>query len=100
MQTVILHNMLEIRCVVSGSVQGVGYRDYVSVSAGQCCVTGWIYNKPDGSVEVCAQGKPNNLKDFIEYLHEGSVMSRVEDVAVEWIEPQDLYDDFSIWRSM
>lgn len=92
--------MIEIECVVTGKVQGVGYRDYVSTAAKECAVTGWVRNEVDGRVRVCAQGKPDALKEFIEYLHEGSVMSVVEAVSVEWRDVAQEYDDFGIWRSL
>lgn len=90
--------MQEIQCVVKGRVQGVGYRDYVSVAAKECDVLGYVQNKPDGTVMVCAQGTQSALKDFIEYLHEGSVVARVDGISVVWQSSEVLYDDFSISR--
>ena len=90
--------MIEIKCVVSGKVQGVGYRDYVCTAAGECGVVGWVRNEADGTVQVCAQGTPDNLKALIEYLHEGSVVAEVVGVAVEWRASTVLYDGFGICR--
>lgn len=87
---------MEIECKVSGKVQGVGYRDYVATAAAECQVTGYIQNRPDGTVLVCAQGTQPHLKDFIEYLHEGSVMAVTEDVGVTWRSAEQHYDDFSV----
>ena len=88
--------MVQIRCVVSGRVQAVAYRAYVEVSATELKVTGYIRNLPDGTVEVVARGDPTTLKEFVEYLHEGSLLSEVETVAVEWESIKSNYDDFSI----
>ncbi len=88
--------MTEAQCVVTGRVQGVGYRDYVQQAAHACMVCGYATNQADGSVRVCAQGTPDAVKDFIEYLHEGSVMSQVAHVAVEWCSVEQEYDDFSM----
>lgn len=87
---------MEITCVVSGKVQGVGYRDYVASAAAACAVNGYIQNRSDGTVFVCAQGTQPNLKDFIEHLHEGSVMAVTEDVGVTWQSAEKPYDDFSV----
>jgi len=87
--------MVEIRCVVSGKVQGVAYRAYVEVSANALGIVGFSRNLPDGTVEVVAQGDPTILKEFVEHLHEGSLLSLVEAVAVEWGSVQKAYDDFS-----
>lgn len=88
--------MTEIRCVVSGAVQGVAYRTYVQDSATELGVTGTVQNEPNGSVVVIGQGMPDALKEFVEYLHEGSLQSRVESVAVEWGTPKVTFTEFSV----
>ncbi len=88
--------MTEIYCLISGKVQNVRYRDYVQVSATALGIKGWVQNLPDGRVAVCAQGMPDELKDFVEHLHEGSLQSKVEAVAVEWRTTKRSADDFSI----
>jgi len=88
--------MVEIYCIVSGKVQNVRYRDYVQVSAGELGLCGWVKNLSDGTVAVCAQGLPDELKDFVEYLHEGSLNARVDAVSVDWRTARKLYEDFSI----
>lgn len=88
--------MVEMRCIITGRVQGVRYRDYVQASATELGVVGLVENLPDGSVLVVAQGMPDLLKDFVEYLHEGSLLSHVDGVAIEWGTARKLYDDFSI----
>ena len=90
--------MTEIECIVYGRVQGVGYRDYVTIAAKECSVSGWVQNQTDGTVRVCAQGTPDNVKEFIEYLHEGSVVAVVEDVSVDWRSAEQVYEDFSVLR--
>jgi len=88
--------MTELYCVVSGKVQNVAYRTYVQDSAGELLITGWTRNLSDGTVEVLAQGMPDVLKEFVEYLHEGSLLSLVESVAIDWRTVKVVYDDFSI----
>lgn len=88
--------MVEIRCVIQGKVQGVRYRDYVQGAATELGVCGFVRNQSDGTVLVCAQGVPDTLRLFIEYLHEGSLQSRVDAVSVDWVHGSLPYDDFSI----
>lgn len=88
--------MTEIYCIVSGKVQDVRYRDYVQVSAMSLGVTGYVQNLPDGTVAVCAQGAPEQLKDFVEFLHEGSLQAKVAGVAVDWRTTKKVGEDFSI----
>lgn len=88
--------MIELQATVLGTVQGVRYRDFVQVSAGTLGLTGYVRNNPDGSVTVVAQGEPDVLKDFIEFLHEGSLQAKVEGLNVEWGTVDREYTDFSI----
>ncbi len=88
--------MIEMRCVVSGKVQAVAYRAFVEAAAAELGIVGYARNLPDGTVEVLAQGDPSILKEFVEYLHEGSLLAEVEGVAVEWASVKKPLDDFSI----
>ena len=88
--------MTEIQCIASGKVQGVSYRVYVQDSAVELGLTGSVRNLPNGTVEIVAQGQPDILKDFVEYLHEGSLMAKVESVAVDWVSPKVTYEEFSV----
>ncbi|MEZ4194973.1 MAG: acylphosphatase [Candidatus Paceibacterota bacterium] len=87
--------MTEIQCVITGKVQRVGYRDFVQDAAAELGLFGYVQNQADGSVTLVAQGEPESLRLFVEYLHEGSPLSKVEGVAVEWRTSTKLYDDFS-----
>lgn len=88
--------MVEMRCTITGKVQGVRYRDFVQVSAGELRLKGFVRNNSDGTVTVVAQGLPDELKEMVEYLHEGSLLSKVEGVAVEWKTAHATFDDFSV----
>jgi acylphosphatase len=88
--------MVEIQAVVSGKVQAVAYRAYVQDVASLLGVVGYVHNLPDGSVLVLAQAEPAVLKELVEYLHEGSLLSKVEGVAVEWRSVKSTHEDFSI----
>jgi acylphosphatase len=88
--------MVEIHCVITGHVQGVAYRVYAQDSATELDLVGYVKNMPDNSVRVVAQGPPDTLKSFVEYLHEGSLMSEVHGVAVEWGTVETTFLDFSV----
>lgn len=88
--------MQQIECVVSGEVQAVAYRVYAQDAATELGLTGYVKNLRDGTVFVCAQGDRDTLKDFIEYLHEGSLKAKVASVSVEWGTPATIFDDFGI----
>jgi len=88
--------MLELYAIIIGGVQGVRFRDYVQTAAMELELTGYVQNKKNGSVLVVAQGNADNLKALVEYLHEGSSLSRVEGVEVEWRSVDTVYNDFII----
>jgi acylphosphatase len=70
------------RYVVSGRVQGVGFRWFVEREAATLGVTGWVRNREDGRVEVMATGTRQQLIDLHSRLREGPRAARVDEVAV------------------
>lgn len=71
------------RYVVTGRVQGVGYRNFVEHLAGKIQVDGYVKNRRDGSVEVLAIGTPENLQKLRKGLEKGPMMARVSGVSEE-----------------
>ena len=90
--------MEEFRAIVSGRVQMVMFRDFVTRKAHKIGVTGFVRNLDDGTVEVVAQGEREKLERLIAYLHKSPVLSRVEHVMVEWRTPQKIFDAFELVR--
>lgn len=88
--------MHAIECTITGRVQNVAMRAYVQDSATALGVGGWVKNLPNGTVSLYAVGTKDILKEFVEYLHEGSLGAKVEAVAVEWGTTSTTHDDFSI----
>ncbi|MBP6382303.1 MAG: acylphosphatase [Pseudomonadales bacterium] len=68
--------------VVSGSVQGVGYRAFARRAALALGIRGHAINLPDGRVEVLACGETAALDAFVTQLRAGPQWSRVTDVSV------------------
>ena len=77
---------------VSGMVQGVSFRWYATEQARRRGVGGWIRNLPDGRVEAVFEGSQANVDAMIEWCREGPRYARVEDVSVDWEDPEDLYE--------
>lgn len=76
--------------LVSGRVQGVGYRAFVKNKAQMLGLSGYAENLPDGRVEVVAEGETEDLQRLIEFLKIGPRLSRVESVEVVWSEAAGL----------
>ena len=76
------------RFVISGRVQGVGFRWFTKDVAVREGVTGWVKNLPDGRVELRAQGTKARVETLIEWCRKGPPAARVTAVDVDW-EPVD-----------
>jgi len=70
------------RYVVTGRVQGVGFRWFVEYEARQLGVGGWVRNRQDGSVEVVACGTEKQLGELYDQLRKGPRAARVDNVEV------------------
>jgi acylphosphatase len=70
-----------VRMIISGRVQGVGFRYFTQRAAVRLGVTGWVKNLPTGEVEVRAMGAPAALAAFRQQLRQGPPGSRVEDLS-------------------
>jgi acylphosphatase len=62
---------------VTGVVQGVGFRLFVQTAAQKLGLTGWVKNKPDGSVAGVVQGDAGLLQAFTQELRMGNRWSAV-----------------------
>ncbi|HEY8638823.1 MAG TPA: acylphosphatase [Solirubrobacteraceae bacterium] len=78
------------RVVVTGSVQGVFFRDTANRRAEACGVTGWIVNRSDGAVEAHIEGPPGGVEGMLEFLREGPPRAQVTDAEVSDAEPEGL----------
>ena len=68
------------RYVVSGRVQGVGFRWFVEREAAQIGITGWVRNREDGNVEVMATGTREQHRSLRAKLQQGPRAARVDKV--------------------
>jgi len=77
------------RFVISGRVQGVGFRAFAQYTARALGVTGWAQNLDNGDVEVHANGTPQHLDDFEARLRQGPRWGEVRSVTVLEVEVSD-----------
>ena len=68
------------RYVVSGRVQGVGFRHFVRSQARKMNIGGWVRNMPDGRVEAFASAETDVLILFESALRSGPSLASVEEV--------------------
>jgi len=89
--------MKAIHFKVSGRVQGVWFRAHTQDAATRNHLCGWVRNLRDGRVEGWAEGLDSDLEPFIAFLHRGSPHAIVDEVELEWTEPEG-HTSFQIRR--
>lgn len=72
-----------LKILVSGRVQGVGFRAFVRKQARQCGVTGYARNLADGRVEVALYGDADAIEQVRRAVSEGPPPARVTDLQSE-----------------
>lgn len=75
---------LRVTVLVSGQVQGVGYRAFTRKQARDLRLAGYVENLSDGRVEVVAEGEKTQLDVLLVRLKMGPAHAVVEDVEVQW----------------
>lgn len=85
-----------VTAVVHGYVQGVSFRYYTHRAANRFGVTGWVANRPDGTVKVVAEGARASLEAFVDFLHQGSPAAVVQRVELAWGESLGEFKTFSV----
>jgi acylphosphatase len=83
------------RFIISGRVQGVGFRYFVRRQAQAIGLAGWVRNLPDGRVEAFVEGPSAQLEEIEQLLREGPAMAQVKDVEGSEAAPS-LATDFEI----
>jgi acylphosphatase len=73
-----------LRVVVSGRVQGVGFRASAQQVARRLDLAGWVRNLADGRVELEAEGPPAVIDQLLDWLRKGPSLARVDGVDVDW----------------
>lgn len=73
-------SIVRLNAVVHGRVQGVYFRHFTAKEAERLCLSGWVRNLADGSVEAEFQGEEGEVALMVNWLHQGSPLSQVSRV--------------------
>jgi len=91
-------NSLHVRhYLISGRVQGVGYRRFAEKQSRQLKLGGWVRNLADGRVELVAEGEPPSLEALEAALRRGPLWASVHDLRAQEIPAQAARDAFGTW---
>ena len=81
---------MRLTALVSGTVQGVGYRLYIQRHARDLSLAGYAENTADGRVEVVAEGHQEDLERLLHWLRRGPKHAAVAAVDADWSESTGL----------
>jgi acylphosphatase len=87
---------LRVHIILKGVVQMVGFRYFTLDLAREYGITGFVRNKPDGTVELEAEGKDDIVKAFINELRVGPRAAHITGFDIEELEPGGDYDSFRV----
>lgn len=82
--------MIARRALITGRVQGVGFRFFARRAAESAGVTGWARNLADGRVETVAEGEESAVEQYLEKIRRGPTGGRVDQVELEEMAPEGL----------
>ena len=87
--------MKSFKIIVSGKVQGVGYRFFVSRIAEKYHIKGYVKNILNGDVKIIAVGTEKEIKNFIEKIKTGHIFAKVSKLKINEIICSENYIEFS-----
>lgn len=94
--TIEVNSQMQRYILISGKVQGVGFRHFTRQNALKLGVHGYAKNLPNGKVEVVAEADKATLDAFVSLLRKGPSASKVEDVKVETLPHSGEYTTFAV----
>jgi acylphosphatase len=84
------------RYLITGRVQGVGFRYFTQRVAVQHDISGWVRNSPDGRVEVEAEGDADAMHQFERQISTGPPGAHVDHVGTTEVAAGPVHSGFSI----
>ena len=78
--------------IVTGKVQGVGYRAAFEAQARALGLSGWVRNRLDGSVEALVAGEPAALEQIVAWAGRGPSHAEVRNVTIADVTDSELLD--------
>ncbi len=87
----------QLHLIVRGRVQGVFFRASAQREARRLGVCGWVRNRPDGSVEILAEGEEVSVRELFGWAQKGPGAARVDKVDTRWRSYTGEHHDFRIF---
>lgn len=88
--------MVQVHVVISGYVQGIGFRHFVKREAVKLGLKGWVKNISNGKVEAFFQGPREKIEEMAVLCEKGPFLAEVKNVEVKWEEMNEELQSFEI----
>lgn len=85
-----------LEVIVTGRVQGVGFRWATSQKAKALGLVGWVRNQPDGTVRVVAEGSPRAAEALLVWLRQGPDRAHVDHCEPSWLAATGEFNHFNV----
>ncbi len=89
-------NLKTYKLLISGRVQGVGFRYFAEDKARILQINGYVRNTIDNKVEILCQGYEPNIDIFIKQMQRGPTFANVKDIKITEIKDAQIYNYFEI----
>lgn len=88
--------MKRVHVFYYGRVQGVGFRYTAQYLAMNLGIVGWVKNLANGSVEIVAEGREADIKEFLDQILKGELGRYIKDAELSWGNPTGEFKDFDV----
>jgi len=87
-----------VKLLISGRVQGVGFRFNAKRKAKKLRVKGWVKNLDNGKMKAVVEGEEKDLEKLIEWVKKGPFTAKVTDTDIEFEDYKGEFNKFKIER--
>lgn len=94
--TIEVNQKMQLYVLISGKVQGVGFRNFTQLNAKQLGINGYAKNLPNGKVEIVAEGDKAQLDALVALVKKGPRYARVESIEIDERAFTGEYETFGI----
>jgi len=91
-----MSNLIHIRAVVHGRVQGVYYRAFTSRAARTLSIKGFVRNTRSGDVELEAEGERADIEELLRQLKTGPPEAEVDKIDTAWSDYSGMFKSFDV----
>ncbi len=88
--------MKSVYIQIGGKVHGVGFRYFAQIKANELHIKGWVRNTPEGKVEIEAEGEPENLETFLDWMKIGPARAIIKTFSASEFAPARNFTSFTI----